>query len=65
MWADSAFGFSLINGFSAKELLELQKLIEEREKSRKEIQAYKKRMAYLEKLLNKPNPGGGRHESAA
>jgi len=50
---------------SEKELPELQKLIEEREKCRKEIRAYKKRMAYLEKLLNKPNPGGGRHESAA
>jgi hypothetical protein len=41
---------------SEKELPELQKLIEEREKCRKEIRAYKKRMAYLEKLLNKPNP---------
>jgi hypothetical protein len=50
---------------SEKELPELQNLIEEREKCRKEIRAYKKRMAYLEKLLNKPNPGGGRHESAA
>jgi len=50
---------------SEKELPELQKLIEEREKCRKEIRAYKKRMAYLQKLLKKPNPGGGRHESAA
>ena len=48
-----------------KELPELQKLIEESEKCRKEISAYKKRMAYLQKLLKKPNPGGGRHESAA
>ena len=29
------------------------------------IRAYKKRMAYLEKLLNKPNPGGGRHALGA
>ena len=50
---------------SEKELPELQKLIEEREKCRKEIRAYKKRMAYLGKLLNRPNPGGGHHESAA
>lgn len=50
---------------SEKDLPELQNLIEEREKCRKEIRAYKKRMAYLEKLLNKPNSGGGRHESAA
>ena len=50
---------------SEKELPELQKRIEEREKCRKEIRAYKKRMAYLEKLLNKPNPGGSRYESAA
>ena len=49
---------------SEKELPELKKLIEEREKCRKEIRAYKKRMTYLEKLLNKKNPGGGRHESA-
>jgi len=50
---------------SVKELPELQKLIEEREKCRKEISVYKKRMAYLQKLLKKPNPGGGRHESAS
>ncbi|PKN69922.1 MAG: hypothetical protein CVU43_24495 [Chloroflexi bacterium HGW-Chloroflexi-5] len=49
---------------SEKELPEIQKLIEEREKCRKEIRAYKKRMTYLEKLLNKKNPGGDRHESA-
>lgn len=48
---------------SEKELPELQKLIEEREKCRKEIRAYKKRMAYLQKLLKKPNPRGGHHES--
>src|SRR3989339_1363502 len=40
-----------------KDLPELQKQIEEREKYRKEILAYKKRMVYLEKLLNKPNHG--------
>jgi hypothetical protein len=33
--------------------------------SRKEIRVYKKRMAYLEKLLNKPNVGGGRHALGA
>jgi len=40
-----------------KELPELRKLIEKREKYRKEIGAYKKRIAYLGKLLNQPNPG--------
>jgi hypothetical protein len=34
-----------------KDLLELQKQIEDREKNRKEILAYKKRMVYLGKLL--------------
>ena len=48
---------------SDKELPELQKLIEEREKCRKEIEVYKKRMAYLGKLLKNRNQGGGRHES--
>jgi hypothetical protein len=38
---------------NTKALPELQKLIEEREKCRKEIRAYKKRMAYLQKLLKK------------
>ena len=47
---------------SKKELPALQKLIEEREKCRKEIKAYKNRIAYLQKLLKKPNSGGGRHE---
>ena len=49
---------------SEKELPELQKLIEEREKCRKEIRAYKQRMTYLQKLLKKPNTGGGRYESS-
>jgi len=48
-----------------KELPELQKQIEEREKYRKEILAYKKRMVYLEKLLKKPNREGGHDKSAA
>jgi hypothetical protein len=59
-------GAKVINRhISEKELPEIQKLIEEREKCRREIRAYKKRMTYLEKLLNKKNPGGDRHESAA
>ena len=48
-----------------KDLPELQKQIEEREKYRKEILAYKKRMVYLEKLLKKPNREGGHDKSAA
>ena len=48
-----------------KDLPDLQKQIEEREKYRKEILAYKKRMVYLEKLLKKPNREGGREKSAA
>ena len=59
-------GKKIINQhISEKELPELLKLIAEREKCRKEIRVYKERMVYLEKLLNKSNPGGGRHESAA
>ena len=50
---------------AAGELPELQKQIEEREKYRKEILVYKKRMAYLEKLLKKPNREGGREKSVA
>ena len=46
-------------------LPELQKQIDERDKYRKEILAYKKRMVYLEKLLRKPSRGGGRDKSAA
>jgi len=48
-----------------KNLPELQKQIEEREKYRKEILVCKKRMVYLEKLLKKPNRKGGREKSAA
>lgn len=40
---------------AAEDLPGLQKQIEEREKYRKEILAYKKRIVYLEKLLNKSN----------
>lgn len=36
---------------SEKDLPELKKLIAERDKYRKETQVYKKRMAYLERLL--------------
>jgi len=49
---------------SERELPELQKQIEEREKCRMEIREYRKRMVYLQKLLNKPNPGGRHRESA-
>ena len=47
-----------------KDLPELQKQIEEREKYRKEILAYQKRMVYLAKLLKKPRESG-REKSAA
>lgn len=50
---------------AAKDLPALQKQIEEREKYRKEILAYKERMVYLEKLLKKPNREGGREKSSA
>jgi hypothetical protein len=46
----------------AKDLPDLQKQIKEREKYRKEILAYKKRMVYLEKLLKKPSREGGREK---
>ena len=36
------------------ELSELRLQLEQRDKCRKEIQAYKKRIAYLERLLKKP-----------
>jgi hypothetical protein len=49
---------------AAEDLAKLQKQIEEREKYRKEILAYKKRMIYLEKLLKKPNRKSGREKSA-
>jgi len=59
-------GKKVINRHIAeKDLPELQKQIEEREKYRKEILAYKKRMLYLEKLLKIPKRGGGRGKSAA
>ncbi len=47
---------------AAEELPDIQKQIAEREKYRKEILAYKKRMVYLEKLLKKPNREGGREK---
>jgi len=50
---------------AAKDLQDLQKQLEERDKYRKEIIAYKKRIAYLEKLLKKPNRKGGRDKSVA
>ena len=48
-----------------KDLPQLQKQIEEREKTRKEILTYKKRMVYLEKLLKEPNRGVRRNKSSA
>ena len=39
---------------SGAELPALRKLLAEREKCRKEVQAYRKRIAYLEKLLGSP-----------
>ena len=44
---------------SEQNLPKLKKQIEEREKCRKEILAYKKRIAYLSKLLKKPKREGG------
>jgi len=59
-------GKKIINRHIAeKDLPELQKQIEERDKYRKEMLAYKKRMVYLEKLLKKPNPRGGHHTLGA
>ena len=40
------------------ELQELQRQLAERDKCRKEMQAYKKRIAYLEKLLQMPRRRG-------
>jgi len=42
---------------AAENLPELQKQINDRDKLRKEILVYKKRLAYLQKLLNKSMPG--------
>ena len=41
------------------ELPELKRQLELRDKCRKEMQAYKKRIAYLEKLLHLPGQGDG------
>ena len=40
------------------ELPELRRQLEQRDKCRREIQAYRKRIAYLEKLLHLPRRGG-------
>lgn len=40
------------------ELPELQRQLEQRDKCRKEMQAYRKRIAYLEKLLQMPRRPG-------
>lgn len=48
-----------------RDLAKLKKQVEEREKCRKEIMAYKKRMVYLAKLLKKSKWEGGREKSAA
>ena len=44
---------------SQQNLPKIKKQIEEREKCRKEILAYKKRIAYLSKLLKKPKRESG------
>lgn len=49
----------------AGELPELQNRIEQREKCKKEIQAYRQRMSYLEKLLKIPKSGGVAVENPA
>jgi hypothetical protein len=49
---------------SSEEVPVLKKKIEERNKNRKEIQAYNKRIVYLEKLLKLPRQKRGRHEKS-
>ncbi|MFA6223359.1 MAG: hypothetical protein WC647_13695 [Desulfomonilaceae bacterium] len=46
----------------AEELPDLQKKLAERNKCKKEIQTYRKRILYLEKLLNVPRIHGVTHE---
>jgi hypothetical protein len=46
----------------AEELPDLQKKVAERNKCQKEIQTYRKRILYLEKLLNMPRKHGVTHE---
>lgn len=48
-----------------KDLPELKKQIEEREKNRKEMLTYKKRMVYLEKLLKERNRGAHHDKASA
>ena len=43
---------------SADELPELRNQLEQRDKCKKEIQSYRKRMAYLERLLKIPKSSG-------
>ena len=47
---------------SEKEIPELQVQIRQRDQCRQEILVYKKRIAYLEKLLRIKQSDGGRHE---
>jgi hypothetical protein len=49
----------------AAELPELQSIIEQRDKCKKEIQSYRKRMMYLEKLLKIPESDGVSVENPA
>jgi hypothetical protein len=49
----------------ADELPELQSIIEQRDKCKKEMQSYRKRMLYLEKLLKNPKSDGVVVESPA
>lgn len=52
-------GLRVINlHVSAEELPELSKNLEQRDKCKKEMQVYKKRIAYLEKLLHIPKSLG-------
>ena len=50
---------------SAGELSELREQLEQRDRCRKEIQSYRNRMAYLEKLLKIPKSSGDGVEDPA
>ena len=48
-----------------KEVMELKKRLEQRDKIRQEMGVYRKRITYLKKLLGIPAGGGGTHERSA
>ena len=50
---------------SAEEVPELREQLEQRDKCKKEIEAYRKRIAYLEKLLKIPKSSGDAIEHSA